>query len=116
MKHILACVAGVVLTLSAASNADAQVLWGSRYYYNPYLGAGAYGGGIYNPWTGGAYYGGTGYSPWTGYYSGGTGYNPWTGRYYGGGAFANPYLGTWGYTRSWYNPWTGRYGYRYRYW
>src|SRR5262249_45570853 len=34
MKWLFASVAGVVLTLSAASNANAQVLWGSRAYYN----------------------------------------------------------------------------------
>jgi hypothetical protein len=116
MKSLLACVAGVVLTLSVASSAHAQVFYGRGYYANPWAGVGAYGGGVYNPWTGGAYYGGAGYSPWTGYYSGGRGYSPWTGRIYSRGAFANPYTGTWGYTRSYYNPWTGRYGYRYRYW
>lgn len=101
MKWLYACIAGVVLTLSAASTANAQVSWGAR--------------GYYNPWMGGGYYGGA-YSPWGGGYYGGAGYNAWTGRYYQGGAFANPYMGTWGYGRSWYSPWSGRYGYRYRVW
>lgn len=105
MKWVLACVAGVALTLSAASSANAQFFYGG--------GARAY----YNPWTGGAYYGGGFYNPWMGgYYGGGMGYNPWSGRYFRGGAFANPYTGTFGYGRSYYNPWTGRYGYRYRVW
>jgi len=116
MKRLCACVAAVVLTLSAASSANAQVLWGSRSYYNPWTGTGVYGGGVVNPWTGGMYYGGAAYNPWTGYYSGGRGYNPWSGRFYSGGSFVNPYTGTWGYSRGYYNPWTGRYGYRYRYW
>jgi hypothetical protein len=102
MKWIVAGITGVVLSLSTASTANAQVYWGGRSYYNP--------------WTGGAVYRGGVYSPWTGYYGGGVGYNPWVGRYYGGNAFVNPYMGASGYSRNWYNPWTGRYGYRYRVW
>jgi hypothetical protein len=103
MKWVLACVAGVALTLSAASTANAQGFYRGRAYYNPWTGGAYYGGGMYNPWMGG-------------YYGGGAGYNPWSGRYFRGGAFANPYTGTFGYGRSYYNPWTGRYGFRYRVW
>lgn len=48
MKWLYACIAGVVLTLSAASTANAQVSWGARGYYNPWMGGGYY-GGAYSP-------------------------------------------------------------------
>ncbi len=53
MKRISVWLAGVVLTLALASSAQAQY-GGGRYYYNPWMGGGAYGGAAYNPWTGGA--------------------------------------------------------------
>jgi hypothetical protein len=102
MKRIVVYAAAVVLALSLASSARAQV-WGGRYYYNPWTGGAMSSGAAYNPWTGGYHYGGQGY-------------NPWTGRYYGNTAFYNPWTGVGGYSGGYYNPWTGMYGYRYRYW
>ena len=49
MKRLIVCAAAVALTLSAASSANAQVLYGSRSYYNPWTGSGIYGGGVVNP-------------------------------------------------------------------
>ena len=93
MKSIVACVAAIVLTLSPASNAKAQ-LWSGGYYHNPWTGGAMYGGGAYNPWTGG-------------FSSGGQANNPWTDRFYGNEAFYNPWTGAGGYSSSYYNPWTG---------
>jgi hypothetical protein len=72
----------------------AAIVYGTGYYYPPYVywGAGPY--PIYRPW------------PCT--YGAGVVYNPWTGGWAAGRAVYGPY----GAARSsaWYNPATGRYG------
>ncbi|MEJ0015580.1 MAG: hypothetical protein WDN25_03285 [Acetobacteraceae bacterium] len=94
------------------------VVYGTGYYYPPYVAAGAvpiyyphpysYAGSVwYNPATGGWARGGTVYGPYGGAASAGRAYNPSTGAWARGGAVYGPYggAGAW----SGYNPSTGTY-------
>jgi len=74
--------------------AGACVVWGTGWYYPPYIWYGPYPYPVYRPWPY-AY----GYGAW---------YNPATGRYGHGGAVYGPYGMAGG--AAWYNPSTGRYG------
>jgi hypothetical protein len=94
-------------------------MWGSGYYYPPYV---WYGGGYpgyygygrtygasawYNPWTGGYGRGGAVYGPYGGAGAGAV-YNPRTGTYARGAAAYGPYGGR--AAGQAYNPRTGTYG------
>ncbi len=92
-------------------------VWGSGYYYPPYVHWGAYPtyfpryptygyGAVYNPWSGSFARGAVAYGPYGGAGVGAR-YNPVTGRYSRGAAAWGPYGGA-GVGRS-YNPRTGTY-------
>jgi hypothetical protein len=95
------------------------VVWGSGWYYPPYVGwggyypvyyprYGAYGyNAWYNPWTGGYGRGVTAYGPYGGAGAGAR-YNPRTGTYARGASAWGPY-GSRGVAEAW-NPRTGAYG------
>jgi hypothetical protein len=94
-------------------------VWGSGWYYPPYVYYGGYYPAYY--WHPATYGGAAWYNPYTGVYGrgvaaygpyGGAGawgaYNPRTGTYARGGAVYGPY-GSRSYGQA-YNPWTGAYG------
>jgi hypothetical protein len=77
----------------AGEDDDSYVVWGTGYYYDPYV----YWGDYYPI-----------YYPYYRTYGMGAVYNPWTGGYAVGGYGYGPYGGVG--AASWYNPNTGRYG------
>src|SRR5690606_487595 len=72
----------------------ATVVYGTGFYYPPYLFWGSYPYPIYRPW------------PMT--YGAAAAHNPWTGGYAMGRSVYGPYGAA--HTAAWYNPATGRYG------
>ena len=92
-------------------------VWGTGYYYPPYIGFGAYPiyyphyptygyAAVYNPWTGSYARGAVAYGPYGGAGVGAR-YNPTTGRYSRGAAAWGPYGGA--RVGESYNPRTGTY-------
>jgi hypothetical protein len=85
--------AGYFGAFVAGAAVGAALVWGSGYYYPPYV---AWGGPVPI------------YRPWPATYGVAAAYNPWTGGYAIGGRVCGPYASAG--RAAWYNPVTGNYG------